>query len=165
VNPYARSALAGAASGSRTFTGLAALALASPAGSPTQPDRTLEKHWVKGLIAVAAVQEIVMDKLPMAPSRLQPIALAGRIAAAAGAGVIVARRFRAPADSEALTPPAGPTPLEQARHAVVAAAAGVVTAVLGTRWRAWAVPDVGPDPVAAAIEDSVAISLAALAAR
>lgn len=63
VNVLARAALAGAATGARSFTGLAALTLATPPGPVTQPDRSLGKTWVKGLITLAASQELVMDTL------------------------------------------------------------------------------------------------------
>jgi uncharacterized membrane protein len=68
VNALVRAALAGTATGARSFTGLAALTLATPPGSATQPDRALSRPWVKGLVTLAAAQELVMDKLPQAPS-------------------------------------------------------------------------------------------------
>jgi len=81
VNAFVRAALAGAATGARSFTGLAALTLATPPGSATQPDRALSLPWVKGLVTLAAAQELVMDKLPQAPSRLGVMGLGARVAA------------------------------------------------------------------------------------
>ncbi len=64
-----RSALAGAATGCRAFTGVAALTLATPSKPPGQPDQLLSKRWVKSPAAALAVQELALDKLPQAPSR------------------------------------------------------------------------------------------------
>ena len=86
VNVLARAALAGTATGARSFTGLAALTLATPPGSVTQPGRSLGQTWVKGLITLAASQELVMAKLPQAPSRLGVMGLGGRVAAGAAVG-------------------------------------------------------------------------------
>ena len=81
MNAFVRAALAGAATGARSFTGLAALTLATPPGSAAQPDRALSLPWVKGLVTLAAAQELVMDKLPQAPSRLGVMGLGARVAA------------------------------------------------------------------------------------
>ncbi|HEY0718591.1 MAG TPA: hypothetical protein VGD68_13305, partial [Streptosporangiaceae bacterium] len=78
----ASSALAGAASGARSATGLAALTLATRADAPGQPDRLLARPWVKAVAGLLASQEYVVDKLPAAPSRLEPPGLAARLAGA-----------------------------------------------------------------------------------
>jgi uncharacterized membrane protein len=147
------SALAGAATGSRSMTGLAGLTLAGRPGAAAQPDRTLGRPWVKAIAALAAATEIGLDKLPAAPSRLAPPGLASRLAAAAAAGVVVARR--GPED-------AGPAEVA----ACVAAAAGtaIATAWLGVRWRAWASGRFGRDWIGASLEDATAISMATAAA-
>jgi uncharacterized membrane protein len=80
-------ALAGAASGSRSLTGLAALILATPGDAKRQPDRTLGRPWVKAVAGLAATAEISADKLPAAPSRLNPPGLASRLAGAVGAAL------------------------------------------------------------------------------
>ena len=69
VRPLVSSALAGAASGARSFTGLAGLTLATSGGAEGQPDRTLGRPWVKAVAGLAAATEIGLDKLPNAPSR------------------------------------------------------------------------------------------------
>ena len=179
VNVLVRAALAGVATGARSFTGLAALTLATPAASARQPDRCLRRPWVKGLVTLAAVQELVMDKLPQTPSRLGVIGLGGRVTTAAAVGTVAARRGPGPAVVKPETPgthtqsadaelvaTSGP-----ASGAVVAAA--VTTAVsaamgaawLGAAWRKVAAERFGTDYAGAGIEDVVAMSLAWLATR
>jgi uncharacterized membrane protein len=179
VNVLVRAALAGVATGARSFTGLAALTLATPAASARQPDRCLRRPWVKGLVTLAAVQELVMDKLPQAPSRLGVIGLGGRVTTAAAVGTVAARRGPGPAAVKPETPgthtqsadaelvaTSGP-----ASGAVVAAAvttavsAAVGAAWLGTAWRKVAAERFGTDYAGAGIEDVVAMSLAWLATR
>jgi uncharacterized membrane protein len=147
-------ALAGAATGSRSLTGLAALILATPGDAKRQPDRALGRPWVKAVAGLAATGEISADKLPSAPSRLNVPGLGSRLAAAAAAGVIIARR--APGDDSS------------ARLAGCVAAsvgAAVATAWLGTRWRSWAASRFGHDWIGAVMEDATAITLATAAAR
>ena len=87
-----RAALAGAASGARSQTALAALSLTAGRGAHEQPDRILGRTGVKVTATLAAVTEGVLDKLPVTPSRLEPAGLLPRIAAGAACGVIISRR-------------------------------------------------------------------------
>jgi uncharacterized membrane protein len=68
-------ALLSAASGARTFAGVAAV-------SPRSP------------VPVLAAGELIYDKVPTVPSRLEPALLFGRIAAGALVGVVVGGRTR-----------------------------------------------------------------------
>lgn len=68
-------ALLAAASGARTFAGVAAISPRSPAG----------------LLAAA---ELIVDKMPNVPNRVDPALLLGRIAAGALVGVAIGRRAR-----------------------------------------------------------------------
>jgi uncharacterized membrane protein len=153
LRPLTSSALAGAATGSRSMTGVAGLTLAARAGAGAQPDRTLARPWVKATAALAAAGELAADQLPSAPSRLSPPGLASRVAAAAAAGVIIARRGPGPGGAAEVV-------------ACVAAAAGtaVATAWLGVKWRAWASDRFGRDWIGASLEDAVAIGVATAAA-
>jgi uncharacterized membrane protein len=153
VNALARAALAGAATGARSFTGLAALTLATPRDSATQPDRALSHSWVKGLVTLAAAQELVMDKLPQTPSRLSAIGLGARVATGAAVGAVAARR--------------DPEPSGGAVTAAVAVAVGtaVAAAWLGATWRRLAARRFGTDYVGAGAEDVLATSLAWTATR
>ena len=151
-------ALAGAASGSRSLTGLAALILATPGDAKRQPDRTLGRPWVKAVAGLAATAEISADKLPIAPSRLNPPGLASRLAGAAAAGAIIARRT--PGDDNF-----DPRPAQLAGCVAASVGAAVATAWLGTRWRAWAASRFGHDWIGAVMEDATAVTLATAAAR
>ena len=153
MNALARAALAGAATGARSFTGLAALTLATPAESATQPDRSLGHRWVKGLVTLAAAQELVMDKLPQAPSRLGLAGLGARITTGAAVGTVAARR--------------GPEPSGVTVAVAVAVAVGttVTAAWLGANCRRLAVQRFGNDYVGAGAEDLLAMSLAWTATR
>lgn len=180
VNVLVRAALAGLATGARSFTGLAALTLATPAASARQPDRSLRRPWVKGLVTLAAVQELVMDKLPQAPSRLGVIGLGGRVTTAAAVGTVAAQRGAGPAAVKPETPgthtqsadaelvaTSGPAPSAAVVAAAVttAVSAAVGAAWLGAAWRKAAAERFGTDYAGAGIEDVVAISLAWLATQ
>jgi uncharacterized membrane protein len=183
VNVLVRAALAGVATGARSFTGLAALTLATPAASAAsarQPDRCLRRPWVKGLVTLAAVQELVMDKLPQAPSRLGVIGLGGRVTTAAAVGTVAAQRGPGPAAVKPETPgthtqsaaaelaaTSGPAPSGAVVVAAVttAVSAAVGAAWLGAAWRKVAAERFGTDYAGAGIEDVVAMSLAWLATR
>lgn len=166
-----RSALAGAATGSRSLTAAAALALSASPAAKAQPDRTLANPKVKLAASALAASEWVTDKLPITPSRLKPAGLVPRLAGAAACGVVIARRDLAGLDG---APPAGDGPPPAGDGAppatVVAACALTATAAaggaawLGARWRQAGTQWLGHDWIAALIEDSVAASLAATAA-
>jgi uncharacterized membrane protein len=160
VTALLRSALAGAATGGRAFTGVAALTLATPSRPLTQPDQLLSKRWVKGLAALLAVQELALDKLPQAPSRLSLPGLGMRCVSAAAAGLIIARR----SPEDGLPGPEDGTTGAVA-CAAVATAAAVGTSWLGTRWRGWAADRTGRDYIGAGLEDTLTVSLAALSLR
>lgn len=156
--------LAGAATGSRTFTGLAALTHATVATASGQPDRALRNGWIRGLVGAIAAQELVLDKLPKTPSRLEPVALAARAVAAAAAGAIVARR----APHTALPCGPGREPSATAEMIVcvgVASATAVGSSFLGASWRSWAARRFGSDYLGAVLEDVAAITLACAGAR
>jgi uncharacterized membrane protein len=187
----ARAALIGAATGSRSFTGMAALALATPASAATQPDRALRKSWVKALVTAGALGELGADKLPATPDRLAPRGLTGRVLIAALTGQIVARRQwpprpgdPGPADPDPARPshpadgqpadgqPAGPTmpdlpPAGSAAATAAAVAVGTALAAawLGSRWRRVAARHFGRDWPGAVLEDAAALSLAWSAVR
>jgi len=176
----ARAALAGAAAGSRSLTGLAALALATPRGSVAQPERLFRNAWAQGLIAAAAATELVLDKLPQTPSRLAPAGLGARIGLGLAAGAVAARRAPGPAAVKPETPGTGPQSDDAelvaisgpapsaaivAGAAAAAAAAAAGTAWLGAAWRAAAGRRFGADYPGAVIEDLAAITLAWAAAR
>jgi uncharacterized membrane protein len=174
VRMLARSALVGAATGSRSCTGLAALALSAPAGL-AQPDRALGVGWVKGLATVAAAQELVIDKLPGTPGRLSPAGLGARVVIGTAAGTIVARRQwprpaggPGPADSAEADGSTNPGPVQAgsagaagtAGAVAAAAAMAVAAAWLGAHWRQAATRHFGHDYPGAVIEDVAAMSLA-----
>jgi uncharacterized membrane protein len=155
MHPLLQAALAGAATGCRSMTGLAALTLATPGRlDPTQPDRTLRKPWVKGLAGVAAAGELVTDKLPVTPPRTVPVQLIGRLVTGAGCGVIIARRA-------ARSPSIAQTVLT----AAVGTAAAALTTVAGPQWRRVAAERFGTDAVGAGLEDVTALTLGWAATR
>jgi uncharacterized membrane protein len=176
----ASSALAGAASGARSATGVAALTLAARADTRTLPDRVLARPWVKAVAGVLAAQEFVADKLPAAPSRLEPPGLAARLAGAGLSGVVIARRAprarlpgpgsraRVPGPDEVPAAAGQPDrlgpPARIIACAVTSMAAAAATAWLGARWRGWASDRLGQDWLGAGIEDAAALALAATAA-
>ncbi|MBE7187079.1 DUF4126 family protein, partial [Jatrophihabitans endophyticus] len=165
-----RSVLAGASTGSRTFTALAAQALTARPGAAGAPDSVLARPWVQGVVGLLALGELVADKLPMAPSRLEPPGLSGRLVVGAACGAIVARRERD--DDLGVTgwatepdPTALPGDAVDRRTRTLACVlAGLVSAAAtswtGVRWRAGASRRFGRDRVGAVLEDAATVGLA-----
>jgi len=165
--PASRAALVGLATGARSVSGIAALSLFASADTGQQPDRTLGRTWVKALLGVAAVAELVGDKLPVTPSRLSPWQFGGRLAAGAAVGLILARR---PSEGALSRSPARVVmePVS-ARDTVATVAVAVSSAAVGTclgaGWRGSAARRFGKDWVGAGIEDLAAVALALGGAR
>ena len=94
-------------------------------------------------MAAAAVGELIGDKMPNTPSRLEPPGIIGRLVLGALAASLYAQTRRAP------WPPA----------AGIGAMSAIVAAKIGHDLRAQAAKQV-PDPAVAVVEDAVALSLA-----
>jgi uncharacterized membrane protein len=79
----------GIVTGLRSQLGLAVLAWSEPAsGRDTRALRLLRSTPGRQLAAAGAAAELVADKLPSTPSRLQPPALTARLVAGAGVGAL-----------------------------------------------------------------------------
>jgi uncharacterized membrane protein len=135
--------LAGAATGLRSTAGLAALTHARAPGLPPLPHPR-----VPALAMLGVAVELVLDKLPSTPSRLDPRGLAIRAAFAGAAGAVLARGARRPVAGAVL----------------VAAATALASARVGHDVRVAVATRVG-DLAAAMAEDALALGLAAAAAR
>lgn len=140
-----RSLLLGAASGSRSTLGLAGPVLTTP----RTPGRLDNPAIGPGGTAAGALMlggELVADKLPATPSRLEVPGLPLRFVSGATGAAMLARRENA--------------------SALLPAVAGVAGAAAGTwggaAWRAWAADRI-PDWQAALVEDGAALVLAATA--
>ena len=131
--------LLGAASGLRGQIGVAVIAVRS---DPSLPP-LLRQPWTRRVLVAAAAGELVADKLPNTPSRLEPAGIVGRLALGALAASLYAQTRRAP------WPPA----------AGIGAASAIVAAKIGHDLRAQLAKQV-PDPAVAVVEDAVALSLA-----
>ncbi|WP_306367822.1 hypothetical protein [Nocardiopsis sp. CC223A] len=133
-----RACLLGLAAGSRASLGVGTALRTVPWGGPA----------LTALTVLGTAAEFVGDKLPGAPSRLGWAGLAPRIASAVVGGALLARTAGAPVLPAAL----------------IAGAAAPVGARAGVAWReAWG--RVGPDTAGALIEDTVALTVSAAAAR
>lgn len=137
-----RAALAGAATGLRSTVGLAALIDARTAGLPA----LLTRPRARAAARLGVASELVLDKLPSTPSRLEPAGLAGRIVFAGVTGAVLARGANQPV-------------LEAA---VIASAAAMASAKLGHDARA-AAAQIFPSFAVAVAEDGLAVGLAAAA--
>ncbi len=140
-----RSAALGFAAGARSTMGIAGVCLASR-GSSARPARRLRRGLLAaGTVAVAA--ELVADKLPVTPSRLQAPSLAVRVASGCGGGAALARQADA--------------------HVAIPALAGGVCAaggsLAGAAWREAAATRM-PAWATALVEDAAALLLTAVAA-
>ncbi|MGX7679583.1 hypothetical protein ACSMXN_11885 [Jatrophihabitans sp. DSM 45814] len=110
------------------------------------------RTWTKRAAALALAGELVGDKLPQTPSRLEPVGVASRVVMGLASGAILS--FREGHSSSRM---------------LLAAAAGAAGAVVGTgvgaTWRDLAAEKFGSDLPGALIEDGVAITLASAAVR
>lgn len=133
-----RSLLLGVASGSRSSLGLAVAAYTAPASRLTTVGR--------GVATVAVGTELVVDKLPQTPSRLEREGLGPRFASAVVGATALASRENAVADLPV----------------VLGAVGAAVGALLGASWR-----EAGPlsETPAALLEDLAALGLAGVACR
>jgi uncharacterized membrane protein len=143
IMPHLKGAiLAGAATGLRSTVGVAALVNRRASGLPTW----LARRPAFVVAPLALTGELVADKLPSTPSRLEPTGLTARVASAALAGAVIARSTDQP------------VPLA----AMVASAAALASARVGHDLRAAASDRLPPCAVAAA-EDGLALALAGAA--
>ena len=134
-----RSLAIGAATGGRSFSGIAAVSLSSP-----RDERPLGNPVAKVLLALLALGELVLDKSPKAPSRLEPPGLAGRLVFGGASAGLLARRH-------------GASPIP---HVVVGMAAALIAAFAGHWGRSRLAGRFGTDLPGALIEDGVVQSLA-----
>ena len=141
----------GAATGLRSMTGLAMASheLADrPAGDADALRSWLADDTVSYVLAGLAIAEIVTDKLPGVPDRVDPVPIAARGVIGATVGAIAGGED----------------------YWVAGAAIGAVAAV-ASAWIGWAVrKEAGwatglPDPVLAVVEDAIAIGTAKGAAE
>jgi uncharacterized membrane protein len=142
----ARSALLGAATGLRSQMGMAAVLMAAgESGRERLPERLRHNRALRSAL-IAAVTELLADKLPRTGSRLRPGPLAARL-------VLAGYASRALAHAE--DRPAGP-------DVAMAVGAALVSAKVGYELRRLVGRHL-PDPLVGLGEDAVAIALAAVA--
>ncbi|OMH34390.1 hypothetical protein [Tersicoccus sp. Bi-70] len=144
----ARSSILGIAAGIRSSLGVAGPVLAGrPAVASGNASGGRSIGRVAATLAVAG--EMVVDKLPATPSRLDPGPFVGRLVSGATGATILAHRENAVLDVP-----------------VIAGAAGALAGSWGgATWRSWAQRELGWTWQAALIEDGVGLSLAAIASR
>ena len=133
----------GAASGARSQLGVATVVARSDPSLPA----IFRQPWTRRLLVAAAAGELVADKLPTTPSRLEPPGIAGRLALGALAAGLFARTR-----SAAWLP-----------AAAIGASSAAVSAKVGHDVRA-RLAQHAPDPGVAVVEDALALGLAAAGA-
>ncbi|MCL3859440.1 hypothetical protein [Actinotalea sp. K2] len=151
MGALSRSAVLGLATGGR-----ATLALAVPVLAATRDRRGVGPWLVRAAVRAAVVGELVGDKLPTTPSRLERPVLVARVGAgAAGALGLALTEGR---------------PVGRTIAATLTGAAGAfVGSHAGHAWRGWAAQDgpewLRPDLRAALAEDALVLSAAARLTR
>jgi uncharacterized membrane protein len=136
-----RAAVLGAATGMRSTVALAALVLRRSHGLPA----VLRNPAARRIAAIVDGAELVADKLPMTPSRLDAPGLAGRLISAGLAAAVLARSAHWTPIPAVLTASAAALAAARVCHDARAALARRV-----------------PDPAVAMVEDVLAIGLAAV---
>jgi uncharacterized membrane protein len=102
----------------------------------------LTKRWIKPMLKLNALAEMIVDKTSWAPSRVQPLALGPRLASGTGVGLAVYRGAGQPAW----------------RGAVLGTVGTLLGSYAGHRARAFAVKSTGqPDVIFALCEDAIAV--------
>lgn len=146
MNGLVRAALAGWATGDRAFCAITVW-LTKPAPGDSMPP-VLRSPRARNVLSLAAVGELIGDKLPKTPPRTAPPALVARLVLAGICGAVLGRREGAVAS--------------RAGAAVVAAAA---SSFAGPPARAALSSRLGSDLPGALLEDLTAYGLAAAAMR
>ncbi len=137
------SMLLGAASGLRSQLGVATVVARSDPSLPA----LFRQPWTRRILVAAAAGELVVDKLPTTPSRLEPAGFGGRLVMGALAAGLFAQTRRAP----------------WLPAAAIGASTAAVAAKVGHDVRARLAQHL-PDPAVAVGEDAVALGLAAAGA-
>ena len=133
------SVLLGAASGARAQLGVATVVGRSDSALPA----VFLRPWTRRLLVAAAAGELVVDKLPTTPSRLEPAGLVARLVMGGLAAGLFARTRQAP----------------WAPAAALGGSSAAVSAKVGHDVRA-RLANHAPDPVIAVAEDVLAVALA-----
>jgi uncharacterized membrane protein len=153
MSMFVRATVLGLATGSRSSMGLAALAatVAGPGGPRAQRSR-LDNPWLARAALLACAGELIGDKLPKTPSRLQVAGLVPRLVLGGAGGAVLAHREGA-----------------TARQSVTAGLLGTAGAALssygGAAWRRVSTGRLGRDWPGAVLEDAAAIAAATFATR
>lgn len=147
MKPLVRAALAGLATGARSFSALAACSRTT--GGDGRVERLLHRPRVRRSLRSSAAFELVGDKLPVTPPRTSPPSLASRVSVGALTGALVARRGGGRAFA----------------GGVVGAAASAAWTFAGPQYRAVLAARTGNDLPGAVLEDAAALGLAYVAAR
>lgn len=148
----ARAGILGLVTGIRSTSPLALLSWISPASDEDAltVDQLLKSPTGRAATAIAALGEIVADKLPVIPSRTNPVVLLGRVMIGGVAGMILCQRLHQPL--------------------VLGVISGATGAGIGsfasTSSRAWLSRTTGtPQALWGGVEDIVALGLGSLAVR
>lgn len=149
-----RAALAGVVSGLRSQTQLAMLARSIDEGETAPPSGQLGALFrspaARRALQIAAVGEAIVDKLPIAPSRLKPLPFLGRLGFGAVSAAALAQTQQ--------------TPVVQA--AIRGAGGAAIGSVGGYLFRTVIGKASGlPAPLVALVEDAIAVGLARSAIR
>ena len=144
-NLYRSASRIGIATGLRSMTPLALLVWTSDQEHNTLAQTLQERPSpLKIAAGLAAIGEIVGDKLPFTPGRLTTGPLIGRLTIGAFAGAIIFKR-------------AGQSPVQGAIRGAIGAGIG---SIVGYSYRTFFAQTTGiPDLILAGIEDAVALSL------
>jgi uncharacterized membrane protein len=147
MQPLLRSALAGVASGARSFSAVAAAARTP--GGLGRAESLLHGPRSRKFLTSSALGELAGDKLPITPPRTQLPSLLFRVATGALSGAVVARR-------------GGGTALA---GGLVGAATSAAWTYAGPAYRTALSARFGSDVPGALLEDAAALGLAAVATR
>lgn len=139
--------LVGVASGGRSMTGLATIALTTRPGTPSMFLNRAASTPGRVLLTTGAAAELVGDKLPSTPSRLSPQGLTSRLVTGAIGGAALAVRTRT-------NPGLG---------ALCGAVGAVAGSYAGAYWRRWAGTEQVTAFVAAVAEDLLTVATAVAA--
>lgn len=142
----ARSFLLGVATGGRNMVGVAALAVTA------RPPKSQKALWLRRVAVAASAGELVVDKLPQTPSRLETRSVVARVVVGGLAGGLLSWRE-------------GAGRVRTGVCAVLGAGGAAAGTQAGAAWRKAASDRAGDDLPGALAEDAASLALALSSAR
>jgi uncharacterized membrane protein len=153
MSTFVRATVLGLATGSRSSLGLAALAATvTKPGGPGTKRSWVDNPWLARAALLACAGELIGDKLPKTPSRLEVAGLVPRLVLGGVGGAVLAHRE-------------GKDARQSAAAGLLGSAGAAIGSYGGAAWRRVSTGRLGRDWPGAVLEDAAAIATITYATR